>query len=48
MAPTTAIAEIAFVRDMSGVCRRRDTFWMTWKPTKVARTKTNAIDHKSS
>src|SRR5688572_7456051 len=46
--PTTAIAEIALVSDISGVCSSRDTFWMTWKPTKVARTKTNSIDHISS
>ena len=34
--PTTAIAEIALVSDISGVCSSRDTFWITWKPTKVA------------
>ena len=46
--PTTAIAEIALVSDISGVCSRRETFWMTWKPTNVASTNTNAIDHNSS
>ena len=27
--PTTAMAEIALVSDISGVCSRRETFWMT-------------------
>jgi hypothetical protein len=30
--PTTAIAEIAFVSDMSGVCSRRDTRRITPSP----------------
>src|SRR5262245_47508135 len=46
--PTTAIAEMAFVSDISGVCSRRETFWMTWKPTNVASRNTNAMDHRSS
>src|SRR4029453_1000793 len=45
--PTTAMAEIALVSDISGVGRRRETFWITWKPTNVASTNTNAMDHKS-
>src|SRR4029079_3545192 len=45
--PTTAIAEIALVSDISGVCSRRDTFWMTWKPQKVASMNTKSIDQKS-
>src|SRR4051812_37538948 len=45
--PTTAIAEIALVSDISGVCSRRDTFWITWKPTNVASMKTKSIDQKS-
>src|SRR5438874_1154266 len=35
-------------RDTNGVCSRRETFWITWKPTNVASRKTNAMDHKSS
>ena len=38
--PTTAIAEIAFVSDISGVCSSRETFLITSKPTKVASMKT--------
>ena len=45
--PTTAIAEIALVSDMSGVCSRRETFWMTWNPTNVASMNTNSIDQRS-
>ena len=48
MAPTIAMAEIALVSDISGVCSSRDTFWMTWKPTNVASMKTNSIDQRSS
>src|SRR5690606_36695862 len=33
---TIAIAEIALVSDISGVCNSRATFWITWKPTKPA------------
>ena len=46
--PTTAIAEIALVSDISGVCSRRETFRITSKPMNVASMNTNAIDHKSS
>src|SRR5262249_2098265 len=46
--PTTAIAEIALVSDMSGVCRRRDTFWITWKPTNVASIRANNIENRFS
>src|SRR5262249_44845110 len=42
--PTIAMAEIAFVSDMRGVWRRRETFWITWKPTNVANMKTKSID----
>src|ERR1051326_7663803 len=47
MDSTTAIAEIALVSDISGVCSRRDTFWMTWRPTNVASMKTKSIDQNS-
>src|SRR5688500_15445887 len=46
--PTTAIAEMAFVSDINGVCSSLETFWMTWKPTNVASRKTKAIDQRSS
>src|SRR4029453_2178350 len=45
--PTTAMAEIALVSDISGVCRRRETFWITWNPTNVASMNTNNIDQRS-
>ena len=45
--PTTAIAEIALVSDISGVCSSRDTLRITSKPTKVASMKTKVIDQKS-
>src|SRR4051812_33839610 len=45
--PTTAIAEMALVSDISGVCSSRETFWMTWKPTNVASMNTKTIDQKS-
>src|SRR5215471_3541096 len=45
--PTTAIAEIAFVSDISGVCSSRETFWITWNPTKVASMNTKSIDQRS-
>ena len=48
IAPTMAIAEIALVSDISGVCSSRETFWMTWKPTNVASMNTKSIDHRSS
>ncbi len=46
--PTTAIAEIALVSDIRGVCSSRDTFRITSIPTKVASMKTKIIDQKSS
>ena len=45
--PTTAIAEIALVSDISGVCSSRETFWITWKPTNVASIKPNSIEKRS-
>src|SRR6266576_688675 len=45
--PTTAMAEIAFVSDMSGVYSSRDTRRITPRPMNVASTKTNSIDPKS-
>jgi len=42
MEPTTEMAEIAFVNDISGVCNSRDTRPMTPSPTKVARTRTES------
>ena len=47
IAPTTAIAEIALVSDISGVCSSRDTRRMTPSPMKDASTKTNSMDQKS-
>src|SRR5215472_13430990 len=47
MDSTTAIAEIALVSDMSGVCSSLETFWMTCRPTNVASMKTNSIDQNS-
>src|SRR5438132_5955897 len=44
MDPTTAIAEIALVSDMSGVYSRRDTRRITPRPMNVASTNTNSID----
>ena len=38
--PTTAIAEMAFVSDISGVCSRRETRAITPRPMKVASRKT--------
>src|SRR4029450_7774335 len=37
IAPTTAMAEMALVSDISGVCSRRDTRRITSSPMKVAR-----------
>src|SRR5262249_7496171 len=45
--PTTAIAEIALVSDMSGVWSSRDTFRITSKPMNVASMKTNAMPQRS-
>src|SRR5437867_9338904 len=42
------MAEMAFVRDISGVCSRRDTRRMTPTPMKVASMNTNSMDQKSS
>ena len=47
IAPTTAMAEIAFVSDISGVCSSRETRRMTPSPMKDARTNTNRVDQKS-
>src|SRR5215469_3704550 len=41
IAPTTEIADIALVRDISGVCSRGETLRMTSRPMKVASMKTN-------
>ena len=41
--PTTAIAEIALVSDISGVCSSRDTRRITPRPMNVASTKTNSV-----
>jgi hypothetical protein len=38
------MAEMAFVRDMSGVYKSRDTRRITPNPMNVASTKTNSID----
>src|SRR5262249_8359734 len=40
---TIAIAEIALVSDISGVCRSLETFCTTEKPTKVESMKTSSI-----
>src|SRR5687768_11673061 len=48
MAPTTAIAEIAFVSDISGVWSSRETRRMTPSPMKVASTKTYTFGHRST
>src|SRR5450631_4203612 len=40
IAPTTEMAEMALVSDISGVCRRGETLRMTSRPTKVANMKT--------
>ena len=42
IAPTTAIAEIALVSDISGVCSSGDTRRMTSRPRNVASRKTNS------
>src|SRR5271157_1590515 len=48
IAPTTAMAEIALVSDISGVCSRRDTRLITCRPMKVDSMNTNSIDMKSN
>src|SRR4051794_33145380 len=42
IAPTTEIAEMAFVRDIRGVCSSGDTLRITSSPTKVANMKTKS------
>ncbi len=46
--PTMAIAEMALVSDISGVCSRRETPRITSMPMKVASMKTKTIDQGSS
>ena len=41
MAPTTEMAEMALVSDISGVCSSGETLRITSSPTKVASMKTN-------
>src|SRR5215470_12408230 len=45
--PTTAMAEMALVMDMSGVCRRRETRRITPSPMNDASTNTNSCDQNS-
>src|SRR5262245_35258560 len=45
--PTTAMAEIAFVRDINGVCNNRDTRLITPSPMNVASMNTNSVWIKS-
>src|SRR5687768_3888706 len=45
--PTTAMAEIAFVSDISGVCRSRETRRITPMPMNVASMKTKSIATRS-
>src|SRR5262245_45342411 len=47
MEPTTAIAEMALVIDINGVCSSRDTRMMTPRPMNVARANTNSSDQVS-
>src|SRR5712671_1963039 len=47
IAPTTAMAEIAFVSDIKGVCSRRETRRMTSSPTNVASMKTKRVEIRS-
>ena len=42
--PTTAMAEMALVSDISGVCSSRDTRRITPSPMNVASMNTNSID----
>src|SRR3990167_2232893 len=46
--PTTAMAEIALVSDINGVCKSRDTLRINRNPRKVASMNTNNIDHRSN
>ena len=45
--PTTAIAEMALVSDISGVCKSRDTFRITSNPVNVANMNTYTSVRKS-
>src|SRR5438477_5544739 len=47
MAPTTAMAEMALVIDISGVCSSRETRVITPRPMKLASMKTNNIVGRS-
>ncbi len=47
IAPTIAIAEIALVSDISGVCSRRETRLMTSMPMNVESMNTNSMVTKS-
>ncbi len=47
MAPTIAMAEIALVSDISGVCSSRETRRMTSMPMNVASMNTNSAVMKS-
>ena len=46
--PTTAIAEIALVSDISGVCSSRETFRITSSPVNVANINTYSNVKKSA
>src|SRR5438034_2173799 len=46
--PTTAMAEMEFVSDISGVCSNRDTRLITPRPMKVASMNTNSVCMKSA
>ena len=46
MAPTMAIAEIALVSDISGVCSSRETRRMTSRPRNVDSMNTNRPEMK--
>src|SRR5438045_8587497 len=48
MEPTTAMAEIALVMDMSGVCNNRETRRITPIPMNVASMNTMSMDQRSS
>ena len=48
IAPTTAMAEMALVSDISGVCSSRDTRRITPRPMNVASTKTKSWHQKSA
>src|SRR5262250_1887349 len=48
MAPTTAIASRALVRDINGVCSSGETRRMTSNPMNAASMKTYKLDNKSS